>query len=53
MPLSSVPRMVLRDTIRPSASNDTTAVVAMLGEDVAADVAGDLLEPDAVAAAAR
>ena len=29
MPLSLVPRMVLRETIRPCASNDTTAVVAM------------------------
>ena len=29
MPLSLVSVMVLRDTIRPSASNDTTAVVAI------------------------
>ena len=52
MPLSLVPRMVLRATIRPSASNETIAVVGDVGDDVAADVAGDLLEPDAVAAAA-
>src|ERR1700682_2577840 len=30
MPLSLVPAMVLRETIRPCASNDTTAVAAIL-----------------------
>ena len=30
MPLSLVPVMVLRDTLRPCASNETTAVAAML-----------------------
>ena len=52
MPLSLVPIMVLRETIRPCASNDTTAVVAILVKMLPLDVAGDLLEPDAVAAAA-
>ena len=33
------------------ASNETIAVAADLGDDVAADIAGDLLEPDAGAAA--
>ena len=52
MPLSLVPRMVLRETSRPCASNETIAVAADVGDDVTADIAGDLLEPDAGAAAA-
>ena len=51
MPLSLVPRMVLRDTIRPCASNEVMPVTAMLRKNVAADIAGHILEPDAVAAA--
>ena len=53
MPLSLVPEMVLRETISPSASNDTTADVAIFGKDVAGDVARHLFDPDAVAAAGR
>jgi len=46
--------MVLRDTIRRPlvASNDVNSRYAIFEADVAACVAGDVLEPDAVAAAA-
>jgi len=51
MPLSLVPAMVLRETIKPFASNETIAVTAVSADDVAADIAGNLFEPDRAAAA--
>src|ERR1700730_13279354 len=52
MPLSLVPKMVLRETSRPCASNDTIAVVADRVMMLPAVAAGAFLEQDAVAAAA-
>ena len=52
MPLSLVPVIVLRDTIRPERVERYHRGGRDIGEDIAADVAGDLLQPDAVAAAA-
>ncbi len=52
MPLSLVPWMVLRDTDQAERVERDDGGSGRLGDDVAADVAGNLLEPDAVAAAA-
>ena len=52
MPLSLVPLMVLRETSKPCASNDTTAVAAVLVMMLPLMSPETLLEPDAVAAAA-
>ena len=52
MPLSLVSVMVLRETIRPLRVEGDDCGGRDLREDVAGDVAGHLLEPDAVAAAA-
>ena len=52
MPLSLVPKMVLRETMQALRVERDDRGRGGLGDDVAADVAGDVLEPDAVAAAA-
>ena len=52
MPLSLVPVMVLRETIRPVRVERDDRGRRGVRDDVAGDVARDLLEPDAVAAAA-
>jgi len=49
MPLSLVPKIGCRETIRPRASNDTTPW-SRFRQDIAADVARNLLQPDSIAA---